>query len=278
MAVSSNQSQAHRAYQVLLVVLAALCVRSFSVQQLSTARTQTFLSSRQTIHDDNESSSNRRTALTTVVSCISLAGGGWVSPIRALGLSHVASSSTITSAIASDTREEIESARKTLGTLLENWERAVIDCTYADVPRELLEQRNKELLLEKAATSALFDKSASVTSCKTTNRVVRDYIGATGKGPVVGLEKKLRSALDLVDPDNLDDFVQIMENVEQALAKAKSLSYTAGVADFAAVNNFKEAEKGLMLSSDSNLEQARQSIAVVVEGLDKVLPLISESP
>lgn len=139
----------------------------------------------------------------------------------------------------------------------------------------MLEQRNKELLLEKAATSALFDKSASVVSCKTNNRIVRDYIGATGKGPVVGLEKKLKDALEfLEDPDGLELFVQNLENLEQALAKAKSLSYTAGVADFSAVNNFAEAEKQLVVSSDSNLEQARQSISVVVQCLDKALALL----
>ena len=73
-------------------------------------------------------------------------------------------------------------AQETLGTLLANYKKATIDCTFADVPRELLETKNKELLLEKAATNALFDKSASIETCKTTNRVVRDYLGVTGKG------------------------------------------------------------------------------------------------
>jgi len=72
-------------------------------------------------------------------------------------------------------------ARETLQNLLDNWEKAVIDCTFADVPRELLEQKNKKELLEKASTFALFDKSVSVETCKTTNRVVRDYLGTTGK-------------------------------------------------------------------------------------------------
>ena len=72
-------------------------------------------------------------------------------------------------------------ARETLQKLLDNWEKAVIDCTFADVPRALLEQKNKEELLEKASTFALFDKSVSVETCKTTNRIVRDYLGATGE-------------------------------------------------------------------------------------------------
>ena len=73
-------------------------------------------------------------------------------------------------------------AQHTLRTLVENYQRATVDCTFADVPRELLETKNKQLLLEKAATSALFDKSASIETCKTTNRLVRDYLGVTGKG------------------------------------------------------------------------------------------------
>jgi 23S rRNA U2552 (ribose-2'-O)-methylase RlmE/FtsJ len=78
--------------------------------------------------------------------------------------------------------QNLVEAQETLDTLLTNYQRATIDCTFADVPRELLETKNKELLLEKAATNALFDKSASIETCKTTNRIVRDYLGVTGKG------------------------------------------------------------------------------------------------
>ena len=78
--------------------------------------------------------------------------------------------------------ESLVEAQETLETLLTNYKKATVDCTFADVPRELLETKNKELLLEKAATNALFDKSASIETCKTTNRIVRDYLGVTGKG------------------------------------------------------------------------------------------------
>ena len=92
--------------------------------------------------------------------------------------------------------------------LLNNWAKATIDCTYADVPRELLSQKNKEELLEKAKTSALFDKSASVVSCKRSNKIVRDYIGVTGKGPLVNIDKLILKR-DLVEyyvnGDKLDD-------------------------------------------------------------------------
>lgn len=103
--------------------------------------------------------------------------------------------------------ERLREAQDTLDKLLSNWKRATIDCTFADVPRELLETKNKALLLEKASTFALFDKSVSVETCKTNNRIVRDYLGVTGKGPLVGIDKLMKQGMDFVDPDDLDTYV-----------------------------------------------------------------------
>ena len=165
----------------------------------------------------------------------------------------------------------INDATDALSSLIENWERATVDCTYADVPRELLEAKNKEKLLEKASEFALFDKSTSVVSCKRTNRVVRDYIGVTGKGPLVNLEKKLlkKSLVEQVDPDNLDAYFSAVEIFSQEMAKANSLSYTAGTADFDSVNNFEKGNEAR--EGDSNLEQARRAI----EEANKALKMAS---
>jgi hypothetical protein len=199
----------------------------------------------------------------------------WIRQMALIGLSITP---TRALAVSSDsTVAAIQDATQTLQTLLDNWENAVIDCTFADVPRELLESKNKEQLLEKAKVSALFDKSASIVTCKTTNRRVRDYIGATGKGPVVGLEKNLRQALDLIDPDNLDVYVQGIEDVQQSLSRATSLSYTSGVADFNSVNNFKQEDVQKVLSADSNLAQARGAIQLTVKGLYAILALLPQS-
>lgn len=123
---------------------------------------------------------------------------------------------------ATNARDSIQQAQTTLTTLLDNWQRATVDCTFADVPRDLLERKNKELLLEKAKTSALFDKSASVETCKTTNRIVRDYLGVTGKGPLVGMEKQLKMAMDDVDADRLEDYIAGMSvNYSSILCEEK---------------------------------------------------------
>ena len=189
--------------------------------------------------------------------------------------------------------------------LLSNWKRATIDCTYADVPRELLESKNKELLLEKASTFALFDKSVSVETCKTTNRIVRDYVGVTGKGPLVGIDKQLRKGLDFIDPDDLEIYVNgeclrikvlsvgtesfparfsslslvlptELENFSQSYSKASSLSYAAGTADFDSVNNFsKDAINDT--NSNSNLEQAKEAITQAKGNLDTIVGMLQKA-
>eukprot|EP00566_Odontella_aurita_P017837 CAMPEP_0113600236 /NCGR_PEP_ID=MMETSP0015_2-20120614/42597_1 /TAXON_ID=2838 /ORGANISM="Odontella" /LENGTH=260 /DNA_ID=CAMNT_0000508475 /DNA_START=88 /DNA_END=870 /DNA_ORIENTATION=+ /assembly_acc=CAM_ASM_000160 len=195
------------------------------------------------------------------------------STLTAAPLSAVAARSS--GLTADEDIQILSDAADALGSLLENWDRATVDCTYADVPRELLEAKNKELLLEKASTFALFDKSVSVVSCKKSNRLVRDYIGATGKGPVVGAEKRMlrRSVADRVDPERLDDYYSGVEKFSQAISRASSLSYAAGVADFDSVNNFekgKERETG----DDTNLEQARRAVGEAKGSIDKVVGLL----
>ena len=91
-----------------------------------------------------------------------------------------------------------------------------------------------------------------------------------GIGPLVGLEKEMKKALDRVNPDFLDDYVTEIEVIEQTIAKARSLSYTAGVADFNSVNNFEKDQIKAVLADNSNLEQTRLSIERVVEGLKKI--------
>ena len=150
----------------------------------------------------------------------------------------------------------------------------------ADVPRDLLKAENKELLLEKAKVSALFDKSASVVSCKTINTKVRDYIGVTSKGPVSVLPKVLKAGVtQMMDNDNsstddIDLYVQTTEQVQQALFKADSLSYEAR-RDFTSMNNFDESQQDKVLSdANSNLFQAKQAIVAATEGLDVLLKLL----
>ena len=55
------------------------------------------------------------------------------------------------SAAAADVSARLDAGVRALDVLLRDWDELTIDCTYAEVPRALLETKNKELLLEKAS-------------------------------------------------------------------------------------------------------------------------------
>ena len=113
-----------------------------------------------------------------------------------------------------------------------------------------------------------------MVSCKRVNGVVRDYIGATGKGPLVGAEKRLLGpVVDLVDEDYLDEYFSEAESFSQLMSKAKTLSYTAGHNDFDSMNNFEEGkETG---EGSKILDAAKEAIVEANGSLKKALSLIS---
>ena len=216
------------------------------------------------------------------------ASSGVVSVAAAVAPSAAATRTPATTTTDSRTLPQIRSdlvmATETLDKLLHNWERAVIDCTYADVPRELLEQKNKELLLEKASTFALFDKSVSVTSCKTVVGTVRDYLGRTGIGPVAGLETTLKRAVTLLlqqesddmDIERIDDFIQLVEDIQREVNRADGFSYSAR-RDFSSMNNFDPSETPKMLAdSTSNLAQCKSAIQRAADQLRMAIQFFPE--
>lgn len=119
----------------------------------------------------------------------------------------------------------------------------------------------------------MFDKSTSVVGCKKSNRTVRDYIGATGKGPLVGAEKRLlrKALVGRIDPDSLDEYFSAVESFSQSISRANSLSYTAGTADFDSMNNFA---KGEQKEDGTNLEEARQAIEEANVSLKRAVALL----
>ena len=206
---------------------------------------------------------NRKSFLTTVV------GGIIVSPLP--------SNAKASGPTAQDEINTIREASDTLNVLLENWEKATVECIFADVPRELLESKNKEQLLEKASTFALFDKSTSVVSCKKTNKIVRDYIGVTGKGPMVNIDKRMlkRNVVDFLDPDDLDVYFSEVESFQGAISRAAAASYAAGMSDLDSVNNF---EKGTQQEDgDSNLDQARKAIEDARVSIGRIVSFLDKS-
>lgn len=87
--------------------------------------------------------------------------------------------------------------------------------------------------------------------------------------------KIYRLTLTLTPLATLISFLEA-ELFSQALARASSLSYTAGMSDFDSINTF---EKGKEVSSadDSSLEQARRAISDARTSLDKCLSILIQT-
>jgi hypothetical protein len=188
------------------------------------------------------------------------------------------SSSTPSSSSSSSPRDTIVAAIRVLQYLLDHWQETVVDCEYADVPRELLERRNKELLLEKAATNALFDKSVSVTSCKIDVASLRQALRSNS--PVAQLPDALISVLpDLNNIDNDDDndkWLERIEDVQRDLIRIDGLAYAAR-RDYSALNNFDEAEATRLLNQQpSNLLECRRTIQTTVDKLRRIVAALPE--
>ena len=67
-----------------------------------------------------------------------------------------------------------------------------------------------------------------------------------------------------------------VENFSQCLAKASSLSYAAGTADFDSINNFeKSSSASTSRNEGSNLEQSRRAIQEAKVSLDRIIALLT---
>lgn len=102
-----------------------------------------------------------------------------------------------------------------------------------------------------------------------------------GKGPLVNVDKKMlkRYVVDsriFLDPDILDEYYTQVENFQNAISRASSLSYAAGIADFDSVNNFeKDSKKEDGLEENSNLEQARKAIGEAKVSIDLIVQYLT---
>jgi hypothetical protein len=74
----------------------------------------------------------------------------------------------------------------------------------------------------------------------------------------------------------LPDSLLESEAFSQAISKARSLSYTAGVADFDSVNNFSKADSD-NINENSNLEQTRAAIGEAKSNLDRIVAMLQKT-
>jgi hypothetical protein len=160
----------------------------------------------------------------------------------------------------------LSTALSALTSLLSNWSSATTDCTTADVSRDLLEAKNKDQLLEKAATFALFDKDSAVMSCRESSTKVRKFIST-----LKNLDKEFKGLRDSVD--DLDAYFALVDSYTSSVAAANSYSYMSSQ-DFSSMNGKKVTEDGgqqlnggtdNMEAARAELERARAALQGVVE-------------
>jgi len=177
-----------------------------------------------------------------------------------------------------DASSTIRAARDALSILMANWDKSTIDCSVADVSRDLLEQKNKAELLEKAATFALFDKDGAVMSCKEDNKKVRNFIGK-----LKNLDRQFASARDIIiDADgDLEEYFSLVDDYSRRMSAANSLSYSAGQ-DFSAINtskmNTEEGDVGkqeLAGGKGDNMLAAQSELMNAREDIDKICSMLS---
>ena len=92
----------------------------------------------------------------------------------------------------------------------------------------------------------------------------------------MNIDKKMlkRYVTEKIDPDYLDEYYTQVENFQSAIARASSLSYAAGIADFDSVNNFEKDSKDVG-AENSNLEQARKAIGETKGSIDLIVKFLS---
>ena len=167
--------------------------------------------------------------------------------------------------------DRLSSGLERLEVLLAQWKDVTIDCQYADVPRELLETKNKEKLLKQATQNALFDKSASINVCRSTDRAVRQALGTTATGPLSRLDKYLMTPdfLDSIPEDRLDDAVALSERLQKALSGADAAAFMSETGDYSARTPFKEGEA----PTAPNLDAAKDMVSEARDLLRSLIAL-----
>ena len=194
----------------------------------------------------------------------------------------------------------LESARTTLAFLLTNWEKTVIDCSTADVSRDLLETQNKEQLLEKAKTFALFDKDAAVLSCKESNSKVRTFItrlkrldGQFSGAKLVVIDKvrifrlplPLHTSANTTLPTagspqegDIERYFDLVDRYNNALSAANSASYTASM-DFSSLNANKmdtslNKEDQQLSGGSDNMDNTKIELRTALEAITEITEML----
>ncbi len=176
-----------------------------------------------------------------------------------------------------EAKDTLFAARDSLKQLLDNWEKATIDCTSASVDNTLLATENKEKLLEKAKTSALFDKESAVMSCKSSSTKVRAFISK-----LKNLDKVFAAARNILNDDvDLDQWFAFIDKYNESMATANGVSYTSSF-DLSSLNGKKTGtadsqDESKLSGSSDNLDSAKSALFTAQDSLAELCYMITAS-
>lgn len=169
---------------------------------------------------------------------------------------------------------------KEVNYLLDHWEEKTTYCNFGEFQRELLLPENKEKLMAAAAEFSLFDYDKSKTMnvmCRQDPQVVRAFLGLTPENPLLNRADALmkqKQTLNLVDPDDFDQYIEAVDVFSQAVAAVDGLAYNART-DFAATETSKKGDNSAVYSNKNDyLAQAKGSVFIARDSLAKVIEIL----
>lgn len=168
---------------------------------------------------------------------------------------------------------------------------------FAEVNKNLLENKNKEALLESASKNVLFDKGmSSRTLCKNDPEIVRKVFGLGGDaqakaGPpsafaapgiyttddqkfyLKGVDQLVQRGLERLE-DGLDEYVEAQEQWIQGRASLNSMAYASGASDMGSIIQAQRSAGGdggntYLASAKRAARQCQVALATIVALLDR---------
>jgi hypothetical protein len=168
-----------------------------------------------------------------------------------------------------------------LSYLVRNWDEKTNYCVFGEIKRELLSDDNKYELIESAKFGSTLDKNPATVNikCKRDPQVVREFLGL-GNEPVAlalkNAEALMRkpSTLQLVDPDDVDRYIEAIEKYSINVAAADGLSYAART-DYSSTENATKGDISLKGSSKEDyLSKSKQAVEVIVTNLKTIVDIL----
>lgn len=169
--------------------------------------------------------------------------------------------------------------------LVNNWDEKTTYCNFGEFQRELLTVENKQKLMKAAAETGLldYDKSATMNVlCRKDPEVVRGFLGLTADNTLLNQADALmksQAAIERVDADSLDEYIDTVETFTRAISAADTLSYEART-DYASQHT--DAKEVVMqdaqnpINGNKNyLAQTKDSVVVMRDSLRTIVRLLN---